>query len=93
MKASKRRFWNKKAGGYRHIKTQFGLPWQSGKLLGTSKKLPFWVLDGSFVPTMRFEKAAIHQVFRPFQNFCWNKISHPKHQKIVFRGRLLFVAV
>ncbi|MDY6179340.1 MAG: hypothetical protein SPI15_00680, partial [Candidatus Faecousia sp.] len=48
---------------------------------------------GSFVPTMRFEKSAIHQVFRPFQNFCWIKISRPKHQKVVFRGRQQFSIV
>ena len=52
---------------------------------------PFWVLNGSFAPTMRFEKSAIHQVFRTSQNFCWNKISRPKHQKVVFKGCLLWI--
>ena len=43
-----------------------------------------------FCRSMRFEKPTIHPVFLRFQNFCWNKISRPKHQKVVFRGRQYF---
>jgi len=39
---------------------------------------------------MRYEKAAIHKVFRLFHNFSWAKIFCPNPQKRVFRGYLQF---
>ena len=45
--------------------------------------------EGSFV-WYAFRNAPIHKVFRSFQNFWWNKISHPNHQSSVFRGTLVF---
>ena len=56
-------------------------------------KTPFWLLSGSFALTMRFENPAIHPVFRNFRNFCENKISRPKPQKVVFRGRQQFMVL
>jgi hypothetical protein len=37
--------------------------------IGHLKKLPFWALGESFATEMRYEKAAIHKVFRLFHNF------------------------
>jgi len=42
---------------------------------------------------MRYEKAAIHKVFRLFHNFSWAEIFCPNPQKRVFRGCLQFAAV
>ena len=62
---------------------------------GAPLKTPLLGFGRIFCRGMRFEKSAILQVFRTFQNFCWNKISRPKHQKVVFRGcyRLIFAGM
>ena len=52
--------------------------------LGHLYTLPFWVLGGPFALTIPIEHPAIHPVFRNFQYFYKNKMSRPKHQKVVF---------